>query len=77
MECGQFQIKFGSDIVSLFVIYHIPSTSVVQFCEELVSILENSIGPQGTRYYSWVTSIYTWIDLKTLTSSSSMICLIV
>ena len=44
MECSQFQIKFRSDIISLFVIYHIPSTSVLQFCEELVSILENSIG---------------------------------
>ena len=44
MECGQFQIKFRSDIISLFVIYCIPSTSVLQFCEELVSILENSIG---------------------------------
>ena len=44
MECGQLQIKFRSDIISLFVIYHIPSTSVLQFCEELVSILENSIG---------------------------------
>ena len=43
MECGQFQIKFRSDIISLFVIYHIPSTSVLQFCEELVSILENGI----------------------------------
>ena len=43
MECGHFQIKFGSDMVSLFVIYHIPSTSVLQFCEEMVSILENSI----------------------------------
>ena len=44
MECCQFQIKFRSDIISLFVIYCIPSTSVLQFCEELVSILENSIG---------------------------------
>ena len=44
MECGQFQINFGSDIVSLFVIDRIPSTSVLQFSEELVSILENSIG---------------------------------
>ena len=44
MECGQFQMKYRSDIISLFVIYHIPSTSVLQFCKELVSILENSIG---------------------------------
>ena len=44
MECSQFQIKFRSDIVSLFVIYCIPNTSILQFCEELVSILENSIG---------------------------------
>ena len=28
----------------IIVICHIPSTSVLQFCEELVSILENSIG---------------------------------
>ena len=36
MECSQFQIKFRSDIVSLFVIYCIQSTSVLQFCEKLV-----------------------------------------
>ena len=29
MECGQFQIKFRSDIISLFVTYSIPSTSVL------------------------------------------------
>ena len=44
MECSQFQMKYRSDTISLFVIYHIPSTRVSQFCEELVSILENSIG---------------------------------
>ena len=44
MEYSQFQIKFRSEILSLFVIYCILSTSVLQFCEELVSILENSIG---------------------------------
>ena len=43
MECGCFQIKFGSEIVSLFVIYHIPNTSVLQFSEEMLSIFENSI----------------------------------
>ena len=43
MECGQFQMNYRSDIIS-FVIYHIPSTRVSQFCEELLSILENSIG---------------------------------
>ena len=45
MECGQFQMKYRSDIISLFVIYHIPNTRVSQFCEELLSILENSIAP--------------------------------
>ena len=44
MECGQFQMKYRSDTISLFVIYHIPSTRVSEFCEEFVSILENSIG---------------------------------
>ena len=44
MESSQFQMKYRSDTISLFVIYHIPSTRVSQFCEELVSILENSIG---------------------------------
>ena len=44
MECGQFQMKYKSDIISLFVIYRIPSTRVSQCCEELLSILENSIG---------------------------------
>ena len=44
MECGHFQIKFGVEmVVSLFIIYHIPNTSVLQFCEEMVSIFENSI----------------------------------
>ena len=40
----QFQMKYRLDTITLFVIYHIPSTRVSQFCEELVSILENSIG---------------------------------
>ena len=43
MECGHFQIKFGLEMVSLFIIYCIPNTSVLQFCEEMVSIFENSI----------------------------------
>ena len=43
MECGHFQIKFGLEMVSLFIIYCIPNTSVLQFCEEMVSISENSI----------------------------------
>ena len=43
VEFGHFQIKFGSEMVSLFVIYCIPNTSVLQFCEEMVSIFENSI----------------------------------
>ena len=43
MECGHFQIKSGSEMVLLFVIYHIPNTSVLKFCEEMVSIFENSI----------------------------------
>ena len=43
MECGHFQIKFGSEMVSLFVIYHIHNTSVLKSCEEMVSIFENSI----------------------------------
>ena len=44
MECDQFQMKYRSDTISLFVIYCIPSTRVSQFCEELLSILDNSIG---------------------------------
>ena len=43
MECGHFQIKFGLDMVSLFIIYCIPNTTLLQFCEEMVSIFENSI----------------------------------
>ena len=42
-ECGHFQIKLGSEMISLFVIYCIPNTSVLKFCEEMVSIFENSI----------------------------------
>ena len=44
MKCGQFQMKYRSHTISLFVIYHIPSARVSQFCEELVPMLENSIG---------------------------------
>ena len=74
MECGQFQMKYRSDIISLFVIYCIPSTRVSQFCEELLSILENSIGSIETSYSSWTTLIYIWIDLRMAIPSSSMIC---
>ena len=35
--------KFGLEMVSLFKIYHIPNSSVLQFCEEMVSIFENII----------------------------------
>ena len=43
MECGHFQKKFELQMVSLFIIYCIPNTSVLQFHEEMVSIFENSI----------------------------------
>ena len=43
MECGHFQIKFGLEMVLLFIIYSIPNTSVLQFSEQMVSIFENSI----------------------------------
>ena len=41
MKCGHFQIKFGSEMVSLFGIYHILNTSVLQLYKEMVLIFEN------------------------------------
>ena len=52
MECGHFQIKFGLEMVSLFIIYCIPNTSVFQFCEEMVSISENSIEINNNKNYN-------------------------
>ena len=52
MECGHFQIKFGLEMVSLFIIYCIPNTSVLQFCEEMVSISENSIEINNNKNYN-------------------------
>ena len=43
MECSHIQIKFGSEMLSLFVIYCIPNISVLKFCEEMVPIFESSI----------------------------------
>ena len=39
-------------MVSLFIIYCIPNTSVLQFCEEMVSIFENSIEINNNNNYN-------------------------
>ena len=50
MECGHFQMKFRFEMVSRFVIYCIPNTNVLKFCEAMVSIFQNSIKTIRNKY---------------------------
>ena len=38
-----YQLRFDHIILNLYVIYHLPSSSVLQFCNEFASILESDV----------------------------------
>ena len=43
MEYQGYQLRFDYIILNLYVIYHLPSSSVLQFCNEFASILESDV----------------------------------
>ena len=43
MEYQGYQLRFDHIILNLYVIYHLPSGSVPQFCNEFASILESDV----------------------------------
>ena len=43
MECSSCKIKLAGETLSLYAIYHIPSTSLLQFCGKLTTLLEQDI----------------------------------
>ena len=43
METSTFDIKFAGTVIILFLIYRLPSTSVLQFCNDMTDIMERRI----------------------------------
>ena len=43
MECSCYKIKLAAGTLSLYAIYCIPSTRVLQFCGKLTTLLEQDI----------------------------------
>ena len=43
MECSSCKIKLAGETLSLYALYHIPSTSVLQFCGKVATLLEQDI----------------------------------
>ena len=43
MEISTFDIKFAGTVINLYLIYRLPSTSVLQFCSDMTDIMERRI----------------------------------
>ena len=43
METSTFDIKFAGTVINLYLIYRLPSTSVLQFCSDMTDIMEKRI----------------------------------
>ena len=43
MEISTFEIKFAGTAINLYLIYRLPSTSVLQFCYDMTDIMERRI----------------------------------
>ena len=43
MQCSSYKIKLAGETLSLYATYCIPSTSVLQFCGKLTTLLEQDI----------------------------------
>ena len=43
MQYSSYKIKLAGETLSLYAIYHIPSTSVLHFCGKLTTLLEQDI----------------------------------
>ena len=43
MECSEHLLKTGQSLIKLYVIYHMPSTSVLNFCNDLANHIELNV----------------------------------
>ena len=43
MECNEYLLKMAQLSINLYVIYHIPSTSVLTFCNDLATLIKLNI----------------------------------
>ena len=43
MECSEYLLKTAQLLINLYVIYHMPSTSVLTFCNHLANLIELNI----------------------------------
>ena len=43
MEISTFDIKFTGTVINLYLIYRLPSTTVLQFCSDMTYIMERRI----------------------------------
>ena len=59
MECSSYKIKLAGETLFLYAIYHIPSTSVLQFCGKFTTLLEQDITSCMEECYWWVISTST------------------
>ena len=49
MEYQGYQLRFDHTILNLYVIYHVPSSSVPQFCNEFASILKSDVSQSADK----------------------------
>ena len=59
MECADFSIKLPSKTRHLGLIYRPPDGSVLQFCQELTTYLEQNINTTGNTLFMGVLNIHT------------------
>ena len=43
MECGEYLLKTAQLLINLYVIYHMPSASILTFCNDLANLIELNI----------------------------------
>ena len=59
MECADFNIKLPSKMIHLRLIYRPPDGSVLQFCQELTTYLEQKINTTGDTLLMGDLNIHT------------------
>ena len=43
MECMELATNFKGIVCNIYIVYHIPNTSVIQFCSELSDLMESNV----------------------------------
>ena len=51
MECSEYLLKTAQLSINLYVIYCMPFTSVLTFCNDLANLIELNITKKGENYY--------------------------